>query len=189
MIDQVFDFIQKLLSQYLKNAFALDQEKIVINNIIDPDGAIPMENNNKIVLSLLNLEQETIQPFVQRNQKLADGNYVSKQPDLRFNIDILFTSNFDNYNESLKFLNAVLLFFQANPLISNTNYSNLPTGINKLEFDVEKLDYHQMHNLWSAMGAKYQPSVIYKLRLISMNAEQTLGFDPAIINTQNTITP
>lgn len=189
MIDQVFDFIQKLLSQYLKNAFSLDQEKIIINGIIDPDGGIPLENNNKIVLSLLNLEQETIQPFVKRNQKLADGNYSAIQPDLRFNLDLLFTANFDDYNESLKFLNAVLLFFQANPLISNTNNSNLPDGINKLEFDIEKLDYHQMHNLWSAMGAKYQPSVIYKLRLISMNAKETLGFDPVITNTQNSITP
>lgn len=189
MIDQVFTFLQNVLNQYLKTAFELDQNSLIVNGIINPDGTIPLENNNKMVLSLLNIEQETVQAFVNRSQQLADGNYTTIQPDLRFNLDLIFTSNFDDYHESLKFLNAILLFFQANPLIITTSYSNLPKGIQKLEFDLEKLDYHEMHNLWSAMGAKYQPSVIYKLRLITMNAEQTLGFDPSVINVQNQIKP
>jgi hypothetical protein len=37
-----------------------------------------------------------------------------------------------------------------------------------------------MHSLWTAMGAKYQPSVIYKVRLITIQGNEAEGFVPAI---------
>ena len=52
----------------------------------------------------------------------------------------------------------------------------MPTGFNKLEFHIAKLDYLAMQNLWTAMGAKYMPSVVYKMRLIEVQANEITGF-------------
>ena len=117
---------------------------------------------------------------------MSNGNYSDSYPSERFNLDVMFCSNFDDYNESLKFLDAILLFFQSNPSIDQNTTSDLPPGLVKLDFDIEQISYFEMHNLWSSMGANYQPSAIYKTRLITIDAEDVNDFSPAITNISNT---
>ncbi len=185
MLMKSLQFTATVLDQYIKNKYQLDESKVILNNVIDSNGAIPTKNENKIVVSLINIEQETLQPFYIRNQKLPNGNYGDLNPSQRFNLDLLVTSNFDDYNESLKFLNAVIQFFQSYVVLDATNFSNIPTGLNKLEFEIEKLNYNQMHSLWTAMGAKYQPSIVYKTRLITIQSYDNESFTPAINQIEN----
>ena len=185
MLMKSLQFTATVLDQYIKNKYQLDESKVILNNVIDNNGSIPTKNENKIVVSLINIEQETLQPFYIRNQKLANGNYGDLNPSQRFNLDLLVTSNFDDYNESLKFLNAVIQFFQSYVVLDATNFSNIPTGLNKLEFEIEKLNYNQMHSLWTAMGAKYQPSIVYKTRLITIQSYDNESFTPAINQIEN----
>lgn len=187
MILKSLQFTQDVLSQFLTNAFNLDEGKVVLNNIIDTNGNIPFENQNKVVVSLINVERETLKPFYGRNQKLSNGNYAEIRPSERYNLDILITSNFDNYAETLKFLNFVILFFQTNTAIDSASFSNMPAGINRLEFDIEKITYHQMHSLWTAMGAKYQPSVIYKMRLLTLQADESRAFTTELKQTSTAV--
>jgi hypothetical protein len=42
-----------------------------------------------------------------------------------------------------------------------------------------------MHSLWTAMGAKYQPSIVYKARLITIQSYENESFTPAINKTEN----
>lgn len=189
MIEKSLQFTNNVLEQFLKNEMGLDDNSVIINNIIDGDGTIPQINQNKVVISLINIEKESLKPFYVRNQKLANGNYSVTTPVERYNMDILVTSNFDDYKETLKFLNAVILFFQIHPSFSAATNSNMPEGLKKLEFEIEKVSYHQMHSLWSAMGAKYQPSVIYKTWLITLDANQSTGFETALTEATNTVRP
>ncbi|HET6991755.1 MAG TPA: DUF4255 domain-containing protein, partial [Bacteroidia bacterium] len=158
------------------------------NNIIDSDGTIPTINQNKVVISLINVEKETNKPFYGRNQKMSNGNYSDINPYERYNLDLLISSNFDDYSETLKFLNSSILFFQMHPGVDSSVFSNIPPGITKLEFDIEKITYHQMHSLWTAMGAKYQPSVIYKLRLVTIQGNEMDGFTPGVSAVSNMAT-
>ncbi|WP_243754634.1 DUF4255 domain-containing protein [Flavobacterium jejuense] len=178
-------FTTSVLDQYIKNKYQLDESKVILNNIIDDNGTIPVKNQNKVVISLINIEQETLQPFYVRNQKLANGNYGDLNPSLRFNLNLLITSYFDDYDESLKFLNSVLQFFQSHVVLDATNFSTIPTGLSKLEFEIEKLNYNQMHSLWTAMGAKYKPSIVYKTRLITIQSNDNEGFTTAINQIEN----
>jgi hypothetical protein len=189
MIYKSLQFTNKLLGQFLKNRFKLDEEKTVLNNLVDPDGSIPRMNQNKVVLSLINIEKETNQPFYIQNKKLENGNYSNFNPVERYNLDILISSNFDDYIESLKFLDAVIYFFQINNYLDASSSSSIPEGLTKLEFEYEKNSYHQMHSLWTAMGAKYQPSVIYKMKLVKVQANETVEIIPAITNTNNNVAP
>jgi hypothetical protein len=149
---------------------------------------LPQINQNKVVISLINVEKETSKPFYVRNLKLANGNYSDVSPAERYNLDVLVSSNFDDYSETLKFLNAIILFFQVNTSLDSSSFSNIPAGLDKLEFDIEKITYHQMQSLWTAMGAKYQPSVIYKMKLLTIQGNETAGFTPAVSNTSNQAT-
>ena len=93
----------------------------------------------------------------------------------------------DDYNETLKFINATILFFQANPFFNANSTSSFPAELGKLEYEIERISYHEMHNLWSAMGAKYQPSVIYKLRLVTLQANEAEAFGVSVTQTSTTV--
>lgn len=189
MIEQSLLFVQNTLDQFLKNRFDLTDDIVLINNVTEADGTIPQSNQNKMVISLINIEQETNQPFYNKIKKLPNGSFADTTPSDRFNLDLLITSQFEDYKETLKFLNASILFFQANQSIESSSYSNLPKGINKLSFVLDQLDYSQIHNLWSAMGAKYTPSVVYKMKLIDIKASEMSRVTSAVTDTLIEVTP
>ena len=189
MLQKALQFTCDVLNQYLLSKFGLTDNAVVINNVISANGEVPQLNQNKIVISLLNIEPETNKQFYGRNQRLKSGSYADINPSDRYNLDVLFSSSFQDYSETLKFLNATLEFFQANSTIDRGVFANLPEGMNRLDFDIEQISYHQMHSLWSAMGAKYQPSIIYKVRLINIQSDQNIRTIPSITETSNTVEP
>lgn len=187
MIASALQFTNDVLDQFLRNRFSLEESNVVLNNLIESDGSIPQINQNKIVISLINIERETNKAFYGRNHKLASGNYADITPAERFNLDLLISSNFDDYKETLRFLNAAILFFQVNPLIDSSSFSGIPAGIGKLEFEVEKINYQDMQGLWTSMGAKYVPSVIYKMRLLSLQGNEVRRIMPVINQTSTQV--
>ena len=151
MIEQALVFTKNILDQYLQNKYGIADSIVLINHVINSGGSIPQQNQNKVVISLINIEQETNQPFYNRKNQLPNGNYVNSTPDDRFNLDLLITAMFDDYKETLKFLNASIMFFQAHQSVNSNSHTNLPEGINKLSFILEQLKYSEMHScghLW-----------------------------------------
>jgi hypothetical protein len=49
----------------------------------------------------------------------------------------------------------------------------MPSGIEKLVVELHQLNFEQQNNLWAVLGAKYLPSVLYKVRAISIQEGQT----------------
>lgn len=186
MINEALQFTQNVLDQFLMKRFGLDKSTVVLNNLIESDGSLPTINRNKVVISLINIEKETTKAFYVHNQRLTNGNYPDIKPSERYNLDVMISSNFNVYGETLKFLNAVILFFQVHTSLDATSFSNIPAGLTRLEFDIEKISYHQMQSLWTAMGAKYQPSIIYRMRLVTIQGNEIEGFTLPISKTSNT---
>jgi len=187
MIEKALQFTGKALNQFAKKKYGLEEDVVIINPIIDQNGVVPKENQNKIIISLIHVEQETTKAFYNRNQQLSNGNYVKAPLSHRYNLFILITPNFDNYSEALKFLDTSIQFFQINELIDATRNAEIPKNLEKLEYEFQKGEnYLQMQNLWTALGAKYQPSVIYKVKLVTILSDEIEGFDAGInqINTE-----
>ncbi|MFK7748123.1 MAG: DUF4255 domain-containing protein [Kordia sp.] len=181
MIEKALQFTGKALNQYVKQKFGLDDDVVIVNSIIDQNGVVPAKNQNKIVLSLIHVEQETTKQFYNRNQKLGNGNFVREPLSHRYNLFTLITPNFDDYTEALKFLDASIQFFQINELVDATKNAQIPAEIGRLEYEFQKGEnYMQMQNLWTALGAKYQPSVMYKVRLVTITSDEVEGFDAAV---------
>ena len=45
-----------------------------------------------------------------------------------------------------------------------------------------------MHSLWTAMGAKYKTSIIYKIRLITIQGNEPDSFAPGVTQTETAAT-
>ena len=166
MIQTVFQFITTELEQYLRRTLSLNDNHVISNAIINADGSIPIENQNKLVLSFLNLQQEASRSMMTMNRASNSANLASNKPE-HYSIQLLVTSNFDDYIESLKFLDHSINFFQKQAVISHDNTANLPQGLLKLNFQLEDTSDSEMQKVWTMLGAKYQPSVVYKLRVIT----------------------
>jgi hypothetical protein len=186
MIQNALQFTQDILQQYLKHKLGLDKDLVVCNKIIETDGSVPIINQNKVVLSFINIERESFRPFVNKKKQQV-GSYAAVVGPEHFNLDVLVSCNFDHYNEALKFLNEVILFFQINHYFHPSIASNIPEGISKLSFELKNITSQEMHQLWHSMGATYQPSVIYKLRLVTINPQEHPGFVSAVSETSNVV--
>lgn len=187
MIEKALQFTGKALNQFVKKKFGIDDDVVIMNPIIDQTGAVPKENQNKIIISLIHVEQENTKQFYNNNQRMDNGNYARVPLSHRYNLFTLITPNFDNYIEALKFLDAAIQFFQINQTVDATKNAEIPPELKRLDYEFQKGEnYMQMQNLWQALGAKYQPSVIYKLRLVTIVSDEVTGFDQAVtqINTQ-----
>ena len=129
-------------------------------NAQDSDTADSIQNN--IVLTLVNIEEEH---SLKNNYPIRqdDTAFISQKPTLYLNLYLLFTANFDRYEESLKHLGYVLQFFQMNNKISFTDAFG---NTYNLLFSLHNIGFENMNNLWMVLGNRYMPSVIYKVRLV-----------------------
>lgn len=188
MLHTALKTVKNKLEQYLANRFGLDEHIVVLNQLVEHDGKSPQKNQNKMVITLINLDHETNKQYMSNMQRGVDNAYAKVNPSILFNMDLLFTAHFDDYEESLKFLNTTITFFQANNSLNHQNTPELPDDIKMLNFEVENSSYREIHNLWSAMGAKYKPSIIYKVRSIQIQANQTESRHAGVDQVSNGVT-
>jgi hypothetical protein len=140
MIDKVLSLILDELNVFLSARFEDSEPHAVLSNLANEDGSLPPAIENKLVLSLVNIERE---------------------PALNLNIYLRVSSNFAaNYLESLRFLSAALEFFQERPVFS-------APGMERLSVEMVNLAIQDLHDLWSISGSKYLPSALYKLRMVT----------------------
>ena len=74
------------------------------------------------------------------------------------------------YKKGLYWLSLAITFFQQHPFFSSDQVQ-MPNGINKLSFELVNLDIDNMSRFWGALGARYQPSVIYKMRMLKISGD------------------
>jgi len=80
-------------------------------------------------------------------------------------------SNQKQYSQSLKLLSSSLEFFQ------NENVFNIKLNENDRQFiriTVEPMNvtFQEISNIWSVLGGKYYPSLIGKIRMITIDSNQ-----------------
>jgi len=189
MLHTALLFIKQKLDQALMNRFGHEEGKTVLNHLIQQDGGVPEKNQNKMVLSLINLDHETNKAYSGHPYRLNDNNFAQTRPAILFNIDLLFTASFDHYEEALKYLNATIAFFQTIPSFNAKTTPDLPKGIKALNFEVVNFSFSETHNLWSAIGGKYQPSIIYKVRHIQIQDNELQGVIPSVLGVAAQASP
>jgi hypothetical protein len=162
MIYSVLNTIGEKLNFYLKNRFSLGEDKVLLSNIINQDGSLAITESDKVVITLVNIQEETILSRINTMDNMA-------RP-INLNLYIMCSAYFidKNYPEALKFLSAVLSFFQSNCVFTHNNTPDLDENVEKLTFEIVNQDLQNQSHLWGTLGGKYLPSVLYKVRMVTI---------------------
>ena len=166
MIDIVLQTVAKELNEFFKLKFGIIDERVVISNIINQDGSIAVKEENKIILSLVLIQEEKLGAY-KTSVPISPGGVKP----IAINLFLLFSASFnEKLNiDALKFISGVIAFFQSKPLFIEQNTSGLESGMEKLSFEIFNLSIQEQSNLWSTIGGKYLPSILYRVRVIKVD--------------------
>ncbi|AXT62066.1 DUF4255 domain-containing protein [Aquimarina sp. AD10] len=188
MIHTALTYIQEILNENFKNEFSISENKVVLSNIINNDGGIAQNIDSKIVFFLVNLDEESsLKNNLNRSMHSGSDSFGHKHPALHLNMRLLFCANFTekNYVEGLRYLSSILQFFQAHKKITPNSSNTSASHIDRLNFELCKLDYGELSHLWSAIGGKLMPSALYKVGMLMFNDAPIQKVIPSIKNTEN----
>jgi hypothetical protein len=164
MIDKTLHFIVDELNTYLDARFPTAEKAVVLSSLTMPDGALPPNVDNKIVVSLVNLERETARPYI--------GAPKSGAASAGLNVYFVVSACFgNNYSAALMLLSGALAFFETKPVFTSASSPALPLGLERLSVEQVNLDFQELHNLWGALGVKYLPSAVFKAHILAGKPE------------------
>lgn len=171
MIDKALTFISSFLNKEIKLNHGIDDDLVVVSSLINPDGSVTEAIENKIVLSIINLEHETTANSNTTYPTGGNNNFGKKAPPVYINLYLLVAANYNsgNYIEALKILSSVIGIFQSNTYFTKLQNPEMPSQIDKLTFEIFNLPINELSHIWSGIGAKYVPSILYKMRMITIN--------------------
>lgn len=181
LIDHAFQHVVAELNAYLNlRSSALSTERVVMGNLLDQSGSVNANVIDRVVLSLVNVEEERIFRSVDTMQRQADGRYQMVRPEVRVNLYALFIANLDDYSEALKALSNIISFFQHRPYFEYASIPALATQEGRLIAELHSPTFEQINHLWGALGVKYLPSVMYKMRVMGIRDEQVEAVLPPV---------
>lgn len=170
MISAVLTNITQALNGHLNRKFQSRTDKVLLSGLVGPDGNAIIKEESALVLSIVNIEHETARESNAGYVRLNDGGIGQQYPPVNINIYLLLSMLFNEkqYPEGLKWLSGAIGFFQSHPVFNHHNITGLPASVSKITCEIVNLNIQDMSHFWGALGAKYQPSVIYKLRMLSI---------------------
>lgn len=185
MIQDALLYVRDSLNEHFKNEFQISENKVVLSNIVKPDGGMAQNVDGKIVFFLVSLDEEsTLKNNINRSISAEGSSFAQKIPPMHLNMQVIFCANFDSaiYTEGLSYLSSLIRFFQINRKIE---ISNSNKNRRKLSFELCKLDYAQLSHLWSAIGSKLMPSVLYKASMVVFDDTAVGKVVPLIKSPEN----
>jgi hypothetical protein len=162
--------ISNQLNQFLKRSFDLNEDVVVMSNILEQDGTLAANIASKLVVFLVGVEKETT--VTRQGGDAGFSASTATYPPLYLNLYVMVAANFSsaNYSEGLKFLSNAISFFQRQPMFDHQLTPDLDKRISKLVLDIENLNMQDLSSLWGMLSGKYQPSILYKVRMVSFDS-------------------
>lgn len=179
MVRQGLEIIKKDIQSFLdlKDTEGIRKVSVICSGILDQDGKIAFTSNSNdgkdhhLIITLVNIEEEKNLKAPHKIKEIAGQVLTKQNPELHVNLYTLFTAFSSHYETSLGIISDVLGYFQFKPLFNHSNTPALHTGIEKICADLFTLSFEQLNHLWSMMGAKYIPSVLFRLRMFTIDEE------------------
>ncbi|MFK7908372.1 MAG: DUF4255 domain-containing protein [Chitinophagales bacterium] len=180
MIHEILPVIAAELNDFFKLKFELNEDKVVLSSIVNQDGSISITEENKVIVTLVNIEKDPARSGGH------PGSLVGVGAPVNINLYILFSAYFNtkNYNEALKFISGVIGFFQGKMHFNHQNTPMLPASADKVIVELISMNLEELGRVWMAIGAKYLPSVLYRVRTISIQEGKIQNISPEIAGLQ-----
>lgn len=182
MLRTTLEFLAEELNAYLKRKDAANfgnDNVAMVSQLMNPDGTFAISSDggevSKVILTLINLEEERITDVQNVYKRVGDQVQVVNPP-INLNLYVVFSAFGSNYGTTLRLLSYVISFFQANSVFTSSLYPQMNAKvendkpwqkIDRLIVNLYATTFEQQNNMWTAIGAKYMPNVVYKIRTMS----------------------
>ncbi|MGR9577844.1 DUF4255 domain-containing protein [Pandoraea sputorum] len=182
MINAAVGHLAGRLNEHLKQTYTLDGDIVTMSGLVDVSGQAVANTSNRLVVMLTHIERDS-GPVRKGIPGDAGASSLSLGvAPLYLNLYVMVAANFSggHYEDSLKLISAAIAFFQRNPVFDHRSSPSLDPRIDRLMLEIENLDIRELSNLWTMLGGKYLPSVLYKVRLMAPDTGDITGTVPTV---------
>lgn len=185
MIDKALDFLRSELNAYLKLKTG-DDKKIKLSALVDQAGSMVVPDET-IGMMMVNAEEDRASKEQMPQTVMINGQVSFVNPELHLNLFVLFASNHNDHTEALKLLSHIVRFFQGKYVFENHESPQMGEEIEKLIVDLYTIGFEQQNQLWASLGAKYMPSLVYRVRMVVINEKRAISATPAVTRLDTTL--
>jgi hypothetical protein len=126
-----------------------------------------------VSLLLARIEEDTAlrqpDPYARSS---ANGVHEKVAAEIRMNLWVLFVSRFpDDYARALQHLSDVIRYFQNHRVFNQENSPDLKEEVSQLVLELVTPSFSEQNEIWGALRAAYQPSALYKVKMIVFRDE------------------
>jgi|SRR5215475_5038490 len=186
MIDVALRFLVAEVNAYLLARTGSSFGEAELSRPVDDNGRWAVREDH-LGVALVNIEEERVLKSQGRESTYVEGRQVVVEPDLKVNLHVLFAANFKQYDQALRHISHVLTLFQARPAFAPDRSPGLDPRIEQLTLELLSLSYEQLNQMWAFIGGKQLPSVVYRVRLISLHDAEPAAIQPPITTIATTV--
>jgi len=183
MINETFKFLADEINKYLSQKLTLTTDQpVVLGNVgkaFDNDSSGQNALSGKVIMSLINVEEDRVAKQQENFTKNTTG-VTYQSPPVYLNLYVMISVNRTDYGDSLKYLALIIQFFQSQHVFTPVSNPSLDIRIQKMIVDLFSVNFEQLNQIWSVLGGKYLPSVLYKIRQITID-EGAIDFEAGFI--------
>lgn len=201
MIHEALRFLVGQLNEYLYNKMGVSG-LVIRQRLVKGDGGEVNITANRVICQLVNVEEERVGKAQVPLAPPVNSGFPVRNPEIRLNLSVMFTAvggdatatdpeSDAQYETSIQLLSLVIQFFQYRHYFTTENSPSLPAAIENLVVELYPITLENQNYLWASLGAKYRPSVVYKVRLITIfedsfseiiSAPKTIQIDTETLN-------
>lgn len=190
MIDQALQFIVGQLNRKFSSS---GKEPLVSLPKEEPGDTVKLVNTAVTAL-LVRMEEERVmrqdEPYMRfsNGDKTKDRKAMNAFPPVVLHLFVLFVARFPNYGTGLKHISDIITFFQARPFFhdntSNVPAEMLPAGLPELRLELHSPTFTVQNEIWGALRLPLHPSVMYKVTLVLLEAQEEEQEAPMVKNIE-----
>lgn len=173
MIDAALLHIAGHLNATLRRSLQSAEDLVAVTGLQEADGSPAAGASHRLSAFLVNLEPD-VAPGMAVHAISSGARTPRSAPPVHLNLLVMFAANYggSTYPEALKLIGSTIACFQAMPVLDAQNSPGLDPRLDKLTLAIEPLGLQEMATLWGVLGGRYVPSVLYRVRLITIDARQ-----------------
>ena len=185
MISHALTIVKNELDRHLAT-FGGSTPHAELGNVGEVAGATPGNARNKVLLSVVNIQEErTLKngPTYVRDDAALRVRY--ENPPTFVNLAVLVTATHTKYDDALLALSRALVFFQFRNVFTQENVD--PQSITdgapvndldrlvefKLIFNLWSPTLEEVNDMWGMLGGKQFPFALYSMRMLELKFHAT----------------
>lgn len=180
MLDVALKFVTDELNAFLAARTGADTVQVKLTRFPSDTGSKYAFDEGSLGLTVINLEEERTVKSQLPTQSYHNGQHVVREPDIKINLHLLIGANFKQYDEALRYLSLVMVFFQSHPVFTPAEYPALDPAIERLALELQSPSYEQLNQIWGFVGTKQLPSAIYRMRMVALQDTAPVHLRPPV---------